>query len=337
MRITHETMMRITKDAVDGAIRRNRSIIAAYLSGSLLEDEFQLGGTIDIDLFFVHTDNVIEEREVVALTEDVHLDIAHHRYRDYQNPRELRIHPWLGPVLNNAQIMYDPQHFLDFTQASVRGQFDRADYILERIQGQLEMARKIWFNLQNDPRQAEIEDVYTYIKAIKLIANAVASFSNMPLTERRFLLNFPGRAIDIGNPGLYHGFLGLLGAPNIEIKEIGNWLPGWERAYFAIPEDSRPVRLNKTRYKYYRNAFEAILKTDSPEAVLYPLMNTWLLAMLNLSQERESREECMRALSSLGLIGEKFEERVLALDAYLDVVEEIVENWAKANGVWEKV
>jgi len=337
MRITHDTMMRIAKDAVDRTVRKNRSIIAAYLSGSLIEDEFLLGGTVDIDLFFIHTDEVIVEREIVAMTEDVHLDIAHHRYRDYQQPRDLRIHPWLGPVLNNAQIMHDPQHFLDFTQASVRGQFDRADYILERIQSQLETARKIWFELQGINKESSIEEAFVYIKAIKLIANAIASFSDAPLTERRFLLHLKERAEAIESPGLYHGFLGLLGAPNVDIEIIKRWLHNWEKAYLDITEDVRPVRLNKNRYRYYRNAFDEILAMDKPEAVLFPLIRTWVLAAINLPKENESREKCSEALGLLGIAGDKFGERILALDAFLDVVEEIVENWAKANGVWEQV
>jgi len=337
MRITHDTMMRIAKDAVDRAIRKNRSIIAAYLSGSLIEEEFLLGGTVDVDLFFIHTDEVIVEREIIAMTEDVHLDITHHRYRDYQQPRDLRIHPWLGPVINNAHIMHDPQHFLDFTQASVRGQFDRADYILERIQGQLETARKIWFELQELNKETSIEEIYTYIKAIRLIANAIASFSNAPLTERRFLLHLKDRAEAIGSPGLYNGFLGLMGAPNIDEQIIKGWLHDWEKAYLEITEENRPVKLDKNRYRYYRKAFDAILDTTTPEDTLYPMVNTWILALINLPKESESRKACSEAMNKLGLLGESFRERVLALDAYLDVIEEIVENWAKANGVWQQV
>ncbi len=334
MRITRDTLLRIARDTVDGAIHQNHSIIAVYLSGSLLEDDFQLGGTVDIDLFFIHTDEIEEEREIVSVTEDIHLDIAHHRYRDYQQTRNLRIHPWFGPVLCNAIVMHDPQHFLDFTQASVRGQFDRADYIYQRILVQLERSRKIWFDLQLLGNEPGIEEVFLYIKAISLIANAIASYSNAPLTERRFLIDLPERAQAIGQPGLYHGFLGLLGAPKLEQTMLKEWLSSWRVSYLAVPEDKRPARLDSTRLRYYEGALESMLETERYEAILYPLLHTWLISAMNLPDESTSKKECLKALETLGLKGKGFEERILALDAYLDVVEEIVENWAKENGVW---
>jgi hypothetical protein len=39
------------------------------------------------------------------------------------------------------------------------------------------------------------------------------------------------------------------------------------------------------------------------------------------------------ALEQTGLVGEGFEERLEALDAYLDQVEETIEEWASAHGV----
>ena len=36
----------------------------------------------------------------------------------------------------SAQILHDPQHFLDFTQASVRGQFSQAEHVMARAGSQ---------------------------------------------------------------------------------------------------------------------------------------------------------------------------------------------------------
>jgi hypothetical protein len=308
--------------------------MAVYLSGSLLEDDFQLGGTADIDLIFIHTDHEGLEREIVQLTDDVHLDIAHHLYKDYRQTRNLRIHPWLGPVLNNATVMYDPQHFLDFTQASVRGQFDRADYVLSRVRKQLEQSRQIWFRLTASETEAELDEIWSYQKAVTLVASSIASVSNSTLTERRFLLQFPQKASDLGRSGLYPGLLGLLGAPNLTKEMIPDYLDSWQAAYEAIPETNRPARLHLSRLRYYRNAFEAILETDQPEATLYPLLNTWTLAVTSNLKDTERTDQYRSVLTQLGLMGDGFRERIQALDAYLDVVEETIEEWAKANGVW---
>jgi hypothetical protein len=36
---------------------------------------------------------------MVFLSEQVHLDIAHHARELYARPKDLRIHPWLGPSM----------------------------------------------------------------------------------------------------------------------------------------------------------------------------------------------------------------------------------------------
>ena len=334
MRITRDTLLKIARDTVDSRTRQDRTVMAVYLSGSLLENDFQLGGTADIDLVFIHTDHEGQEREIVHLTDDVHLDIAHHLYKDYRQTRKLRIHPWLGPVLNNATVMYDPQHFLDFTQASVRGQFDRADYVLSRVRNQLEQSRQIWFRLQAEETESDLDAIWSYQKAVTLVANSIASVSSSPLTERRFLLQFPEKASELGRPGLYPGILGLLGAPYLMNEMIPEWLSSWQAAYEEIPETKRPVRLHSSRIRYYKNAFDAILETEQPEAILYPLLNTWTQAILCIQGATERQNQYRSVLTQLGLMGDGFTERIQALDAYLDAVEETIEEWAKANGVW---
>lgn len=333
MRITRDTLLKIARETVERYTRQDRTVMAAYLSGSLLGDDFQIGGAADIDLFFIHTDHVPQEREIIPITEEVHLDIAHHLYKDYRQTRNLRVHPWLGPVLNNAAVMYDPQHFLDFTQASVRGQFDRGDHIVSRVRPQLEMSRQIWFNLQTLEAEPGFGAITSYLNSLALAANAIASINSSPLTERRFLLNFSQLATAIGRPGLYPGLIGLLGAPYIHFDTMPEWLSSWQAAYEEIPEEKRPARLNLARLPYYLNAFEAFLKTDQPEVMLYPFLRTWTQAISYVTKD-DHFTRYQAALSQLGLVGDAFPERVKALDAYLDVVEETVENWSKENGVW---
>jgi len=78
MRITREALMKVVRDTVTQRLRTDRSIVSIYLTGSLLEEEYLLGGAADIDLVIVHNDYPGPEREIVPLTDTVHLDIAHH-------------------------------------------------------------------------------------------------------------------------------------------------------------------------------------------------------------------------------------------------------------------
>ncbi len=332
MRITRRVLEKIVRDTVAQRTRDNRSLLAIYLSGSLLEEEYLLGGTADIDLVFIHTDTVEFEREIVYLTDEVHLDISHHLHRDYRQTRSLRTHPWLGPILFSCRVLHDPQHFLDFTQASVRGQFDRAEHVFERARSFYDQAREIWFDYyqeSGEPGQREVKD---YLQAVGKSANAIASLSGSPLTERRLLIKFPARAEAIGRAGLYAGLLGLLGSPTVDVATLMSWLPDWESAFDAVPAEHRPAGLSLERKPYYLRAFQAMLDSPQPETVLWPLLRTWTAMAGLLPKECAERAEWRHALGHLKILSD-FDQRVQALDAYLDLVDETLDRWARSNGV----
>jgi hypothetical protein len=334
MRITREVLLKLARDTVNRRVSEERDLLAVYLCGSLLEEEFLLGGATDIDLVFIHADKVSAPREISRLTDEVHLDIAHHEDREYRQTRRLRVHPWLGPALNGCTVMYDPQHFMDFTQASVRGQFDRPDYVLQRSRKQMEIARQIWLSYQSETVEAGPQAVEGYLRAVAHAANAVASLSGPPLTERRFVLKVPARAAAIGRPGLYAGLLGLLGAPNADPDLLGSWIPLWDEAFQAVSPQLAPPRLHPDRRLYYLDAFDAILNSLQPEAVLYPFLRTWTLAVGLLPADSSDRSAWRQGTVRFGIGGDAFFERVAALDAYLDLVEETLEVWARQNGAW---
>jgi hypothetical protein len=334
MRITREILLKLAKDNVSRRVREDRSVIAAYLCGSLLGDDFVLGGVADIDLVFIHASEPQVEREIMRLSDEVHLDMAHHAQRAYRRTRELRLHPWLGPTLNECIALYDPQHFLDFTQASVRGQFDRPERVVERARKRLEIARQIWFSYQAGVPDPTPGDVIAYLRALGHAANALAGLSGPPLTERRFLLGFLQRVRALDRPGLYVGLLGLLGGSELGTEQILSWLPAWQVAYCEIPDDVTPARLHPDRLDYYRRAFEAILKGEQPLAVLWPLLCTWTLAAESSPPRSPGRSSWETVCAHLGLIYEAFALRISALDAYLDLVEETLEAWARQYGVW---
>src|SRR5512143_3183979 len=97
MRVTRESLVRLAKENAQERSFNDRSIIAAYLTGSLLaEADPMLGGTTDIDLVLVHNAPPALSREIVKLTPDFHLDIRHRTKSEFKSPRELRTDPYLG-------------------------------------------------------------------------------------------------------------------------------------------------------------------------------------------------------------------------------------------------
>ncbi len=333
MRLTREMLFKIAQDTVAQRARADRSIVGVYLHGSMLGSEPLLGGVADIDLFFVHNDEVAVEREIVRLTDEVHLDMAHHHKKDYRHAREFRVHPWMSHTLYSCKILYDPQHFLDFVQASVRGQFARPDHVIQRARPQAEQARQIWTSLRLGAAAAEVQDVISYLKALEAAANAISLLSGSALVERRFLVQFAERARLAGQPGLYAGLLGLLhGVAEIDAELLSAWLFRWDEAFSAVSQNNPPARFNPARRYYYTHALEAWLSGDQFQNALWPLLNTWPRLVSRLPADSEAYRAWRQAYTHLGLVGGVFSERLDALDAYLDTVEEMLDRWANENG-----
>lgn len=332
MRINRNMLLKIANDTVDKYVSSDRTLLAIYLQGSLLGDSPLIGNTADIDLFFIHNDEVSIEREIIRISDEVHLDISHHTHVLYRQLRELRVHPWLGPAVYGCKIMYDPQHFVDFVQASVRGQFTSAENVLNRVRKQAGHAREMWESFNSHRHPPEPQDAALYLRALEHAANAVAGLSGQNLTERRFLLDLPARAETVHKTGLYPGFLGLLGAPSVEAETMRSWLSEWRDAYAALPASGTPIRLHPHRWLYYERCVDFILNSSSPYDALWPLWRTWTHAMCALPSDTPHREAWQKAGEQLGLLGVACAERIAGLDAYLDMVEEILETWARENG-----
>ncbi len=332
MRINLELLQKISRDTVTQRTHTERDLLAIYLHGSLLSGDPLLGGAADIDLFFVHNNSRGQEREIVPVTEEVHLDISHHPRSLYTQPRHLRSHPWLGPVVYGCKILYDPQHFMDFTQASVRGQFNQPDNVMLRAHSQAEHARQIWLSLHNAPQAQGIGPLNDYLRTVVHAVNAVAVLSGPALTERRLLMDFPKRAEAVNHPGLYPGLLGLLGGPTVDAATLRAWLPAWRAAYLSILPENRPAGLHIARLVYYYQAFEAVLTGPQPLAILWPLLQTWTETVALLPSDTPACTAWQEAAIHLGLFGPGFVEKVTALDAFLDTVDETLEAWAQKNG-----
>lgn len=333
MRITRRMLLSIAEDQVAEHARQDQDIIAAYLSGALLQEQPLLGGTADIDLVFIHQDQ-FEDHQVVRLTQQVHLDIVHHPQALYQKARSLRADPWLGHTVYGCKILYDPQHFLDFTQAAVRGLFHDPENVLARAQPQLQRARQAWLHWHNHAPEPGPQVVAQYLQTLSHIANALACLTGPPLTERRFLLEFPARVEKLGAPGLHAGFLALLGGLHLDASAIAAWLPAWEGAYQAAAQLPHcPPHLHAHRWPYYHLAVEATLEGQAPQAALWPLLRTWTQVIALLPPDDPCTHEWAQAFDHLDMLGDHFQHKLAALDAYLDSVEELFEAWKQEHGL----
>jgi hypothetical protein len=331
MRITRETLVRIAKETAQKRALADPGLVAAYLTGSLRSENPFLGNSTDIDIVLVHAGQPKVRREVLPVTPEIHLDIVHNPRSEYERPKELRIHPWLGPELYDPLPLYVTQHFFEFIQAGVRAEYSEPVNVLARARKNAEHARQIWSGLQLSQETGPAL-LLSYLKGVNHAANAVALLTGGPLAERRFLLQFQERAGAAGAPGLAAGLLGLLGGAQVDAATLSKFLTEWEKTFVeAASRKEVHASIAAPRLAYYKLAFEAMLAGEYPQSVLWPLVHTWTLSAAVLPPTHLSKWQA--AGETLGLTGEAFNERMEGLDNFLDTVEELLENMATSQGL----
>lgn len=335
MRVTRESLIRIAKETAQERAFNDQDIIAAYLTGSLVsETDPLLGGTADIDIIFVHASEPKHRREFVKLTPDFHLDISHRAKAEFKRPRELRLDPWLGWEMYDPMLLYEREKFFEFIQAGLRAgfEFNAPAPALQRSRLLLSHGRSIWRELLAAEDPLTPKDLTQYLKSLYHAVNAVAELSGPPLQERRLMLEFPPRAETAQRPGMNDGLLDLLGALNLDPAVIDAWIPEWKGAFEAAMEDSRvDPRIHPARLNYYEKAIRAMQEGEKPQAALWPLLQTWTLAVDVLPDD--ALNPWQSACEQLGLTATRFEERVNGLDQYLDEVEALLDELATQYGL----
>ena len=334
MRITRETLLKLARDTVQMQVQRDRRLICVYLTGSLLTDDPLLGGTTDIDLVFIHDSEPLYEREITRLSDEVHLDIAHHSQTVFHQPRHLRVDPWIGPFLcQTPLVLHDSHHWFEFTQASVCAQFNQPDYVYQRVSALAAQARQTWLDLHLGNISGETRTVWMYLKALENAANAIASFSGPPLTERRLLLQFPQCAKELDRPGLAAGLSDLLLSDPVQESDWRAWQPAWQAALDSAGRlENVPPPLMPCRKGYYTRA-AASLWDKEPAAAIWIALRSWTRALEVLGEQSPDLAAWRSALQTLGLDGQSFQKRLELLDTYVDNIEELLETWAHEYGI----
>jgi hypothetical protein len=321
MPITQENLVRYARETAEQLALEDPSLVAAYLTGSLRSDTPFLGNATDIDIVFVHIGEPKTRREVFPLTPDVHLDIVHNPRSLYDKPRELRIHPWLGPELYDPLPLHATGHFFEFVQAGVRGRYHDPVNVQARSHALAEEARRLLRDLRTRSTHGP-EQVLGFLRCAYLAGNAIAVLAGNPLSERRFLLQLPARTRAVGQPGLASGLFHLLGADLVDAATLTSYLKEWEKAFGeagSVP--GIDIRINPARLGYYKKAFDVMLASETPQAMLWPLMLTWTLSASVLAPLRNVRWRS--ACVTLGLDEGSFGERMEGLDHFLDIVDAI--------------
>lgn len=329
--------MRLTRaqliDAARREVERRREaggLVAAYLIGSLVHDQAVFGGSADIDLVLVHDQAPSAPREIVGLSDEVHLDIAHHHRDRYAQPRLLRLDPWLGPAIYDPLPLHDPQHLFEWAQASARGQFLRPDHRAARAAAFMTRARRLQAALD-----VERPWVSAFARAALAGANAIATLGGQPVAGRRVLPLLETLSSEAGYPEAHAGLLRLLGADAGGPHDFAAWVAAWARAYDAGSSLTAEPDLLPERRGYYLHGFQAQLESAAPQAVLVLLLDTWertLATLESFRQEGDHRSAWEGATLDLDLAADSAPRRLTELESYLDQIEAFVEDWSVRHG-----
>jgi len=336
MRVTKDTLIKLAKDTANDRAKHDRDIIAIYLTGSLANEDMDpiLGGTADIDIICVHGSEPKHRREFVKLTPDFHVDIKHRAKAEFKRPRELRLDPWLGWEMYDPQLLFESEKFFEFVQAGLRAgfEFNAPAPALHRSRLLLGQARQTWRELLEVNDIVTPQNVLTYMNSLYSAVNAVAELSGPPLGERRLMLDFAERAETAQRPGMDVALTGLLGATNLDAALLESWFAPWKHAFESAVESSRvDPRIHLVRVNYYEKAMLAMLEGSKPVAALWPLLLTWTMAVEVLPDIASNKWRA--ACSQLGLTAVGFEERVEALDHFLDDVDVLLDDLSAQYGL----
>src|SRR5512142_20160 len=202
MRVTRESLIRVAKETAQERAFNDLSIVAAYLTGSLLSgSDPMLGGTTDVDLVLVHGAPQQVSRQVIKLTADFHVDVRHRTRTEFRSPRDLRLNPLLGWEMYDPMLLYERERFFEFVQAGLRAgyEFQAPALVLGRCRKLLAAARKDWVDLNDvNGETAGVVEVWQLLRALNNAVNTLAELNGGPLPERRLLLEFPERAQKAG-------------------------------------------------------------------------------------------------------------------------------------------
>jgi len=329
VRVTRQQLIEAARREVERRAETN-GLVAAYLIGSLVHDQAVLGGAADIDLVLIHERPPELSREIVGLSDEVHLDIAHHHREQYAQPRQLRLDPWLGPAIYDPLPLHDPQHLFEWAQASARGQFLRPDHRAARAKAFLDRARHLQASI--DVQRAWVS---TFARAAVSGANAIATLGGQPVSGRRRLLLLEAATGEAGFPEASSALLRMLGAEGHRPLDLAGWVSAWARAYDACSSLTAEPDLLPERRAYYLGGFHAQLESDTPQAVLFTLLDTWERTLATLDAfglSGDHRPAWEQAVAQLELTADRAADRIDELEAYLDRLEAFVEEWSVRSG-----
>ncbi|MCX6055714.1 MAG: hypothetical protein NTZ74_12550 [Chloroflexi bacterium] len=326
MRITRDNLLNLARENAARMAAKDHGVVCIFLTGSLLRPDPFIGGITDIDLVCVHDRQITNNREIVRINADVHLDVAHYTQDDFLPARKLRTDAWIGGALENGSLsLEDPAHWFDLTRSNATAQFWQPANITARARKFTSLARKNWVALEEELIPHGIKRTQALLDSIRDTANAVAIASGMPLPVRRIFMDLPDRGAKVGIPDITGSLVHLFSSEAFTEENLNQWLKSWSITFDALKNEKETlISIHPNRKSYYEKAIEA-LAVERPAAALWILLWTWTKAVSVLQKSEPSYREWQEMCKHLLLDSKNLPERLRSLDNILDRVEETID------------
>jgi hypothetical protein len=331
--IEQATLVKIARDTAQQRMAARPSLVSAYLIGSVAANESMLGDATDIDLVLIDGAPSPAPREVVRLTDQVALDIHYRPKSDYAHPKNLRVHPWLGPELAEPLFLHDPTHFFELAQASARGQFYRPEFVAARARTFLAWARAaLHIGLLPGAEPEAPVTLGALCQAMLYTANALISLVAFPGAGRRLVIKLEAAADKLRRPDLHAAFLDLFGGPHLPPESAQARLAAWLVAYQA-GQSATDELIHPARRTIYERGFRALIAADRAAEGQWLMLHTWNACLANIPRDSAAAGQWADFLGAVGLATpDDFAARVLQAADYVTQVDGLLEAWAEANG-----
>jgi hypothetical protein len=331
--IERATLLKIARDTAAQRLAARRSLISAYLTGSVAADEPLLGEATDIDLVFIDAEPPPVAREIVRLTDQVVLDIQYRHKSEYANAKTLRVHPWRGPEICAPFFLLDPTHFFELAQANVRGQFHRSDFVAARARAFVVLAQNtVHVGLLPGQEGSEPVTFEAYCRSLLYAANALITLTAFPGAGRRLLLKLEAATQKLQRADLYASMLALFGEGELDAPRANALLQGWSAAYRA-GQSVEDELVHPARRTIYERGFKALIDADRSAEMVWLMLYTWQALLKNLPGDSPHADQWLSFLQHVQMgTPAEFSARVEQARAYVTLGAETVETWAEQNG-----
>jgi hypothetical protein len=200
----------------------------------------------------------------------------------------------------------------------------------------MDIARQRWMECFSGTHKPGVFTLRAYLRSIEDASNALSCLVGLPLSERRMFTQFSMRAQGAGLPTL-PGFLAeLVTSPAVTDEAWQTWYAQWKNCLTQVSaQENCPIELSSPRHSYLLHAALSTWE-KTPAGAIWLILKNWTDAAFILPKDSPLLEQFSGMCSQLELSPEHYNERISALDRFLEEVEAFFDSFKNKNSLIEE-